>query len=224
MNRQGASLLETLIALTLTLFMLTGVTIMLARVERLLRQQTLRLEQVEVLRVARDRVGRSFQTGGAMVGAPASDGLTIRAFRGSAEWCGDGWRETGVRAPDPGRDSVWWVAPTGALRIAALVDRQPGGCGGEGYRWDGTDSLASGASYVIAGGVVRYFEVGRLRIDDAVRYGRLGQSAQPLTPAALASGSGVELLGDGSIALKTRFQGGREVTRRWPKSPGGGLR
>ncbi len=220
MNRLGTSLLEMIIALTLTLIILTGVGVILGRVEQTFRRQALRLEQIEVLRIARDRVSRSVHTGGARSDAPASDGLSLRAFRGSAAWCGDGWVETGVRAPDPARDSVWWISPFGEERVLALKDREAGGCAGAGYRWTGQTEGASGdgdgADVSIAWGVVRYFESGRLRVDDAVRYGRLGLPAQPLTPAVLTSGSRLQRLENGVIEFQAWFGDGPPVVRRWP--------
>lgn len=224
MSQRGTSVLEMVIALALALMLLSGVGAALGRMGQSLQIQTGRLEQLEVLRIGRDRVSRSIHTGGVQPDGPSSDGLTLRAFRGSATWCGDGWIETGIRLPDPARDSVWWTAHTGEERVLALLSREPGGCEGAGYQWTGglgSTPVEAASGLLIAGGVLRYFEQGRLRVDDAVRYGRLGHPAQPLTPAILTSGSRLDRGADDMIEFQAWFGESGPVVRRWPARPAG---
>lgn len=228
MSQRGTSVLEMVIALALALMLLSGVGAALGRMGQSLQVQTGRLEQLEVLRIGRDRVGRSMQTGGVRADGPPSDGLTLRAFRGSATWCGDGWIETGIRLPDPARDSLWWITSSGEERVLAFHSREPGGCGGAGYQWTGGPAATPGGepavSVPITGGVLRYFEQGRLRVDDAIRYGRLGHPAQPLTPAILTSGSRLDRGENNVIEFQAWFGGSGSVGRRWPAVPAGSRR
>lgn len=219
LNRRGASLLELVIALTLTFVILAGAGLTMGRIQTGIARQVTQLEYLDALRVATDRIGRSVHAGGTGIGRPLSDGLTHRAFRGSAVWCGDGWLETGIRLPDPERDSVWWVVDSGEIRVADLVVREPGGCSGQGYQWRAENALGT-PGFPVEGGVVRWFESARLRVDDAVRYGRLNQPAQPLTPAVLGSGSHLLSFPDGSVELRMRL-GKWEMLQRWPGQGGG---
>ncbi len=187
-DRSGASLLELTVALLLTALLLAGVARALIPLQRRVRATSTAMARAEVTRVLADRVGRAARTGGVAGEVLTPDGgLPIRSWRGRARWCGNGWIEVGVRAPAPGRDSVLWVDGFGRERWGLLDDRAPDGCDGEGR------SLRleiDGVEIEPRGGVVRWYERGRIRVDDAVRYGREGRPAQPLTAAVLSRSSG----------------------------------
>jgi hypothetical protein len=179
---RGTTLAETLIALFLT----TGLLLLIGSV--LVHQQTAgqalmeRLDGVESARVARDLVRLALTADpDARVG---EGGLSIRAFVGVGERCGEeGFIYRGRRLPDPERDSLWVVVSSGAIRLADLTARRDGRCA------DGSVGriLDLEATPQLSGDVqlVRVFEAGRFRLDDAVRYGRWGGGAEPLSAPVL---------------------------------------
>lgn len=154
------------------------------------------------------------------VGVPGRDwalegtqALRLRAFRGYGVPCeaeDDGGAERGGapghellvrwrgdRWPDPARDSVLVLAPTGTWGVAPLEGAQRGGVGdrercppepGERIeRWTVGPPVAGAVAVPI---VLRVFESGRYSLEGgALRYRQGGGVRQPLTPEVLPAGS-----------------------------------
>lgn len=196
---RGFTLAEVVVATVLTGLLLLAGTELVVRLQRVARSTVDTGEWIDATRLGTARVDRAVRSGSAELDAGGE--LRHRAFRGSAVWCGDGWMERAVRFPDPARDSVWWVDAHGAARVLRLSGRTPGGCGGAGSRLHARVPGDSLRTVALEGGVLRWFERGRLGVDDAVRYGRDGRPAQPLTPAVLGGGSGFRETAESGVEL-----------------------
>ncbi len=127
---------------------------------------------------------------------PGQDSVAVRAFRSLGVTCEPDSEPgtlvvepTGLRAPDPGKDSVLVLWPDGRWRAHDLVGRSlgapctPGGPPAERWRVEPPE----------AGGLaVRVFERGSYHVaDGAFRYRRGAGGRQPLTPPVLGSSSGL---------------------------------
>lgn len=181
---------EMLVALLLTL----GLGLLLVSLASSMNRASLgvvhRMEVVEARRLVRDLVGWIGRVGGT---PRDGDGLRSRVFVGWALACesGPGYRYRGRRAPDPSRDSVWWVGGDGSTGLAALERVSRSECGDGSPAW----SLAVGDSLPV-GLLLRTFESGRFTVSDALRYAREGTRPQPLTAAVLDPGrSGLTVRG-----------------------------
>jgi hypothetical protein len=146
------------------------------------------------------------------VSAPTGDSFSVRAFRGSAVVCSARppaelvVRWSGVRSPDPTKDSVLVLETGGALSVRSLASRvaTPGACGdlpGRAERW----TLDAPMPRAV---LMRFFERGSYHLtDDAFRY-RIGAGGrQPLTPASIdpaRSGLGAEAPARVVLELHTR--------------------
>ena len=123
---------------------------------------------------------RAFRWWGAVCGSPATPGAAeIR------------WR--GLRRPDPSKDSVMLVAADGWRTVRALLTASgTSGCGSTAdlrVTWE----TRTGDRPAV---VVRGFERGTYRVDDAFRYRRGRGGAQPLTapvfdPDSVALAAGI---------------------------------
>ena len=168
-GRRGSGIIESLVALLLTAGLLILVAGLLVRYQR---------------------TGRTLSTAlAADPGARVDEetGLWVRNFVGSGERCGEAaWRYQGRRGPDPERDSVWVVTEAGRVGIAALAGVRPGSCS-DAARMPAVE-LETDPPLMPGDRFVRVFESGRYRIDDAVRYGRVGRGAQPLSAPVLDAG------------------------------------
>jgi hypothetical protein len=148
------------------------------------------------------------------VSVPAGDSISVRAFRGVAIACADGSaadvlvRWTGVRAPDPHKDSVLVLDSGGGWSTSALRARSPApgscpaGSAGVEERW----TLAPEVDGVR---LLRFFERGSYHlVDDAFRY-RIGAGGrQPLTPDAIdPAASGIEQAGVDRLILSLALRG-----------------
>jgi hypothetical protein len=210
--RRGASLVESLVALWLTFGLLVLVAGLLSRYQQVAGTLALRVEGVDAARVGRDLIGLALDADptARMEGSEAR----VRSFVGMAEECGEGaWRYQGRRQPEPLRDSLWVVTGGGETYVSALVSRESRSCnedGDEGVGLVGDPPVDPEAR------LIRVFESGRYRVDDAVRYGRTGTGAQPLTAPVLdASASGVTATEDG-IRLELLPRGrARSYRRGW---------
>lgn len=211
--RRGVSLLEGLLALLLTLFLVGLLATLAARHRTATGTLTRRAEVMEARRVARDLIGLGIAGGGA-ASPGAGRELWLRIFVGTGTPCGGGdWWYRGRRLPDPQRDSAWIVSAGGDVHVLPVLSAGTGECvtdgSGQAVRL-GLEESGRGAV------LVRVFEQGRYRVGDAVRYGRTGSSAQPFT-AAVLDPSGSSLARDGDqVRLTVRGRGdSSSVQRRW---------
>lgn len=178
----GSGLVEVLLALLLTTVLLLLIGGVLINQRNTLTALTRRVEGAESARLTRDLISHAFAADPSLrvVGGE----LRVRTFVGSARRCGDGaWGYRGRRLPDPGRDSLWAVRGGGRIQVSALVARRGGSCAdeAEGRPLDLVALPVLPEDVVL----VRVFEAGRYRVDDALRYGRRGYGAQPLSAAVL---------------------------------------
>lgn len=210
--RAGTSMVETLVALLLTLA-LTALLARLAADHRAASQQLARrMEILEARRVARDLVGRALA--GDLPGAAGGEGeLELRHPVGRARACpGGGWLYRGRRRPDPERDSLWTVSLHGSVRVVGLAAVRGSSCSDAP---PGEEALELVPDTLLPPLVlVRVFERGRFRVSDAVRYGRTGTPPQPLTAAVLdPRGSWLER-SPGGIVLRVRGEGDTATVQR----------
>ena len=154
-------------------------------------------------------------TAGADLDAPRRDSFSIRAFRGAALVCGLPAprdlvvRWSGVRAPDPTKDSVALLTPGGwIVRSLAARSSAPGACptrrGGREERW----TLGADAPGAL---LARFFERGSYHLADGVLRYRIGAGGrQPLTPVGLDSArSGLTTDPSGRVVLTVAARGSR---------------
>ena len=160
-----------------------------------LRNVTGDAEKRETMRIARYTLAQELRTGLAGVdwAAGAGDSIAVRAFRGTGVRCAAAplplWvvRYTGLRRPDPAKDSVLVLAADGVWRVADLIGARSGACGDGpgGETWELDPAIPEAVvgrifergSYHVAAGAFRY------------RPGRGGR--QPLTAQVLRTGAGV---------------------------------
>lgn len=212
-GRRGSGLVESLLAVLLTTGLLILLGTVLMHLQRTSRSLLGRLEGVESARVARDLIDLALAAD--PEGHVQGGELRIRSFVGVAERCGEeGWRYRGRRLPDPRRDSLWVVAGSGRVRVVDLAGSPAGRCPvtapGRPLGLEADPPLAANVR------LVRVFESGRYRIDDAVRYGRPGTGAEPLTGAVLDRRRSGVADGPGGISVRVA-PSGREVVfeRGW---------
>lgn len=209
--RRGATVVETVTALVLTLGLVSLASGLAVQVRRVGENVVRRTEVVEARRVTRDLLDLAVAGGGGRE-TPGAE-LQLRLFVGWARPCaGGGWHYRGRRRPHAQRDSLWAVSATGGVVVAALKSVREGGCE---TPTPGDHSLVLEADSAVAAPVLlRIFESGRFRLDDALRYGGTGDPAQPLTGAVLDPGvSGIEVDG-GWVAATLRAEGDSAVIRR----------
>lgn len=193
-ERVGGTLLEALLSLLLGVVVVTLVVGLVHRTREVARGLTLRSDRLAAVRMARTLL--QLDGPGALAVGTGPDSMQVRAFRGTARFCGPGedstawWVEvTGVRRPDPAKDSVAVLGRGGGWSVHGLEARRPSAaCGGpsgvRGEVW----RLAPAPVGPILG---RYFERGSYHLSDrAFRYRRGRGGRQPLTPAVLAAPPG----------------------------------
>jgi len=175
-------LVESLVALMLTTGLLLLMGGIVAQHHRVARQLGTRIEGVESARMTRDliSVAVAVDSGAFVEGGE----LRVRSFVGVAERCGEvGWDYRGRRLPDAAKDSLWVVTAEGRVQLAEVVGHDSGECARpeEGRLLE----LRAEPPLPIDARLVRVFEPGRFRLDDALRYGRAGSGAQPLSAPVL---------------------------------------
>jgi len=212
----GITLVEVAVALSVLLLLSALIAGLLGDAASGSHTVTSRLEVVEARRITRDLVDHGIRAGGAS--AVDSRGLRVRNFVGHAEACGGGvLAYRGRRRPDPSRDSVWILRADGTQLVTPL----------EPIRWSPCPSPATGAEGLVlswpavdprlpAPALVRIFEFGRYTVSDALRYGRAGSPAQPLTaPVLEATASGIQAVAGGVQVEVTGQTDTTGIARRW---------
>jgi len=210
-GRSGAGLVETLVALLLTFGLLALVGTLLVREHRAAASLVGRVEWLEAARVGRDLVG--IAVAGDPTPRPESADLPGRSFIAHGTRCGaDGWILAGRRQPDPERDSLWVVRGDGRVRVVALRGVGTAPCP------DQTTAVGLETEPALSGDawLVRVFERGLWRVDDAVRYRRGGGGAQPLTAPVLDPRRSGLRVDTGGILLEIAPRAGAPgMGRRW---------
>jgi len=218
-GRAGASLAETLVAFLLTTLLVQlawSVTLSVRRgADRLVqRAEALETERIGWMVLSQEvgagTAGRDWVTEGARV-------LSLRAFRGLGEVCAPlstrdaaVVRYSGIRLPEPAKDSLLLLSAAGTWHPVKLVSRVvdatpcPLWPGQAVERWQWGPPVTKPL-------LARVYERGSYHLEDrAVRY-RLGAGGrQPLTPERLDHGGSAFTPGDGSLLLrmKVRTDGG----------------
>jgi len=218
-RRGGFTIVEALVALLLLLLALQAGWALAAGIARAASALAERAESLAAARAAGWIVQEELEgaRAGADVSAPAGDSFALRAFRGAALVCGlvpprgVVVRWSGLRAPDPTKDSVLQLLGTGAWVPRGLEARvaEPGACpdrsGGLEERWTLAEATPP------PGSLLRVFERGSYHLsDEALRY-RIGFGGrQPLTPPSLdPARSGLERGRDGRLRLSVATRGAR---------------
>jgi hypothetical protein len=190
-RRSGFTVVESLIVLLILLLVLQAAWSVAAGMARGSVALADRAESLAAARTAGWILQEELEgaRAGSDVSSPGGDSLALRAFRGTALVCAaPGPRElvvswSGLRSPDPTKDSVLVLLASGAWARRALAARTRGGrCGDPeltGERWTLSDSVSSAL-------LLRLFERGSYHLsDEALRY-RIGFGGrQPLTPPSL---------------------------------------
>jgi hypothetical protein len=221
-GRDGTSVVETLWALVLGLFIMSLAIKVVARQRAAVAALAEESDALATVRVARQVLGREGRSGDPLRDgwAVSEDSLALRAFRGVAFVCGLGpdpkeaWVETdGVRLPEPAKDSVLFLDAGGAWTSLALIDAggasgcTPGNVG-RGQRWQLSGLVPPGAI------LARYYERGSYHVvDGALRYRRGGSGRQPLTPEIVLTRSSVFQDTPAGVALVLRVEGSEAVWR-----------
>ena len=230
-SRRGSSIVEALTAMLL-LIAVTGAALqILVTLRHALANVTTDAEVRETGRIARYTLAQELRMGLAGIDWVADDGdsVAVRAVRGTGVRCASvpppRWvvRYTGLRRPDPAKDSLLVLANDGVWRVADLVRARarPGACG------DGAGGEVWELNPAVPGAVVgRVFERGSYHVAaGAFRYrpGRGGR--QPLTAQVLRTGagdaSGVSGHGPG-LDLRLAFENAHgaatiDSVRVWPR-------
>jgi len=215
-SRVGGLLLETLISLTIGVFVLGAFVGVMTGTLRWSRSLSGRSEGLEVVRTVWGVLDEELRPG--MVGRDwvpvTGTALRLRAFRGVGRVCSpvagaEGWivAYRGRRAPDAVRDSLLVLGEDGGWRAFALLSvARTSGCTpdpGESVYRMGWSGPAQGARPIF----VRLFETGEYHLaDGALRYRRGAGGRQPLTPERLGAGSGFRAL-SGGVEVRIEFPG-----------------
>ena len=223
--------MEALTAMLLLIAVAGAALRTLVTLRNALANVTANAELRETGRIARYTLAQELRTGLAGIDWIAGDGdsVVVRAVRGTGVLCASvpppQWvvRYTGLRRPDPAKDSVLVLATDGVWRVAKLVRARarPDACG------DGSGGEMWELNPAVPGAVVgRIFERGSYHVAaGAFRYrpGRGGR--QPLTAQVLRTGagaaSGVSAHGTG-LDLRLAFEEADGATtidsvRVWPR-------
>jgi len=185
-SRAGAVSIPELVLVTVLFAIVLGGIARLARDHnRLAGLQRDRLRFEEAVRTATVVLGAElrFLTDADVAGVSA-DSVRIRAFRGGGTVCGGDPSVpmvvyTGMRDPDPTRDSVLLLGPGPDTVMALTGVRQAAGCGGS-LELSLDDVPSTPPSYLLV------FETGAYHLSDgAFRYRRGDGGRQPLTETVL---------------------------------------
>lgn len=208
-GREGFGAVEAIVALALTALLLGLLVGTAAAGRRSLERVARAAERVESARLARTLVGRIMIEAAALEPVEGRDEVRVRLPIGWAEPCDSAFRWWGVRAPDPSRDSAVVLDRLARRRTVSVRAAPLRAC-----------EAGAGRTFLLDPPVedpvlLRVFEAGVIRIDDAVRYGRWGTPRQPLSAASLdPSASGVQLV-DGVLRVRISGAEGGEWVGDW---------
>lgn len=206
----GATLVETLVALLLGLLVLQAGMTAVGRT-RLAHARTMeRADALSAVRLTGALLRVETEAGRAGEDWVVDGGsLTLRAYRGTGLVCGE-YEAPGVlvvsyggyRRPDPTKDSVEVVYGDGARAVAELTALTPGAPTCWGAPLEGSLALELGVPVPSGGVLARVFEHGAYSLSDrALRYRRGAGGRQPLTPEILEGESGWRLT-DGRLSAE----------------------
>jgi hypothetical protein len=178
LNRRGTSLLELIVALSLTVLLAALSWSLLATAAFRLRDRSERMALERALQVAAGAIRAALESAGSDLLATAPDGFVVRRIRGAGVLCGisssalavsadtASWRA--IRNPVGARDSLLIAALVGPARwisIPLIADARPGRCP------DGTPALllpavlsAADSADVGPGSPLRVYEPVELRL------------------------------------------------------------
>lgn len=212
MDRRGFTLIEALISSVLLFLVLALAARATASVRSGLATIATTSERVEAARTARHLLDHVATSDGLPVAGPARNEVTVRFPIGWGVPCDAGWSWSGLRAPDATKDSLVVLDRAGRSHTRSLDDVGSLDCEPpEGFqaRLLDFDPPVPGAV------LVRVWETGVIRIDDAVRYARAGASRQPLTATLLQPArSGVSAI-DGGLHAVVEADSLHSWSRRW---------
>lgn len=234
-GRAGFTALEALVALLLTVLVVSAGWRALSVQRRAGEAAAAAAERRETLRIVRTVLGEEIRAGSAGLdwGPAAGDSVPVRAFRGVGIRCQPPpapdqmvVRVQGVRSADPVKDSLLLLDGEGRWHVAGLTSRRAGlGCAAgsstvSAELWILDRDLASAL-------VARFFERGVYHVfAGTLRYRRGLGGRQPMTPVVMSPSSG--LSGTGALRVDVELQGslaGAPVERRewsvWPREEDG---
>lgn len=227
-RRRGFTLVETLVALALGWLVAYLALTTLARQRALQGRLTARAEGLAAVRTIRHVLAEEVR-----VAAPVRDGwrsapdsLDLRVFRGVALLC-PGPREggevtvlvEGVRMPDPTKDSVLAVGPSGTGPALRLLER-----GASSAPCEGAATAAPPERWVLSGDppdeavILRFYERGSYHLSGrALRSRRGAGGRQPLTPEVVSDGAtGFEPVPGGGLGVRLATLGAAGRAVGWP--------
>lgn len=216
MNR-GFTVVESLIALVLTVVLLTAAGVLLRGQLGIARRIRVDADILLAFRITRSTLEEEVHYGHAGRDWIAeADTLGVRSFRGTAVVCGTpalgqlSVRYSGWRDPNPAKDSVLVLTHEGRWTAVALSGRGPHGpmpqCGDSTL---GRPELWS-VEPAVEGVLGRLFERGSYHLTgQALRYRRGGGGRQPITPGVFSRMGLTRSLPDSALSVRLEAPGGR---------------
>lgn len=215
--RRGFTLMESLIALLLTVVLLTAAAMLLRGQLGIARRIRLDADLLFAFRLTRSTLeeetrysyaGRDWDT--------AADTVGLRAFRGTALVCGApapgrlSVRYSGWRNPNPAKDSVLVLTYTGRWVAVELVGRATGSSGAScgDSTWGSPELWTVDPS--VEGVLGRLFERGSYHLTGAaLRYRRGRGGRQPVTPEVFSLMGITRSRADSTLRLRLQAPGGQ---------------
>ncbi len=212
-GRGAFTIVELVVAMVVAIVLLGLLARGVVSLRRGLERVTSLTEAVEAARVARTLVDRVAAGEGLLYG----DGPDVRVHLpiGWAEACDSAFVWAGIRAPDPDRDSALVLDARSRLHRVGVSSAGAGSCSAPhpgaspSVRTLGTDPAVPDARLLLV------YESGLVRIDDAVRYARLGTSRQPLTAAVLSPARSMVEMRGGGVRVEIEADSVRRWRRAW---------
>lgn len=215
--KRGFTLVESLVALLLTVILLTAAATVLRGQLGIARQIRLDADLLLAFRLTRSTLQEETRYGYAgRDWATAADTVTVRAFRGTALVCGApspghlAVRYTGWRNPNPAKDSVMVLTHAGRWVAVELLGRAAGSaatsCGDSTWGSPEVWNVAPSVEGVFG----RLFERGSYHLTGrALRYRRGRGGRQPVTPEVFSMMGLDRTAPDSTLRLRLYAPGGR---------------